>query len=72
MNRPDISIVIPVLNEAEGIVQALERLQEFRARGAEIIVVETWGSPKRLNSSSVTLAMRSKVRRGAFLAMGRF
>jgi rSAM/selenodomain-associated transferase 2 len=40
MNRPDISIVIPVLNEAEGIVQALERLQEFRARGAEIIVVD--------------------------------
>ena len=40
MNRPDISIVIPVLNEAEGIVQALERLQEFRARGAEIVVVD--------------------------------
>jgi rSAM/selenodomain-associated transferase 2 len=40
MNRPDISIIIPVLNEAEGIVQALERLQEFRARGAEIIVVD--------------------------------
>src|SRR5574343_910113 len=35
----------------------------------EIIVVETWGSPKRLNSSSVTLAIRSAVRRGAFFAM---
>jgi rSAM/selenodomain-associated transferase 2 len=40
MNRPDISIIIPVLNEAGCIVQALERLQEFRAPGAEIIVVD--------------------------------
>lgn len=40
MNRPDISIIIPVLNEAGCIVQALERLQAFRARGAEIIVVD--------------------------------
>jgi rSAM/selenodomain-associated transferase 2 len=40
MSRPDISIVIPVLNEAGGIVRALEHLQEFRARGAEIIVVD--------------------------------
>ncbi len=40
MMRPGISIVIPVLNEAGGIVRALERLQEFRARGAEIIVVD--------------------------------
>ena len=40
MKRPGISIVVPVLNEAGGIVQALERLQEFRARGAEIIVVD--------------------------------
>jgi rSAM/selenodomain-associated transferase 2 len=40
MSRSDISIIIPVLNEAGGIVQALQRLQEFRARGAEIIVVD--------------------------------
>ncbi len=40
MSSPGISIVIPVLNEAGGIVQSLERLQEFRARGAEIIVVD--------------------------------
>jgi rSAM/selenodomain-associated transferase 2 len=40
MSRSDISIVIPVLNESGGIVQTLERLQEFRARGAEIIVVD--------------------------------
>ena len=40
MKRPGISIIVPVLDEAGGIVQALERLQEFRARGAEIIVVD--------------------------------
>jgi len=40
VKRLGISIVIPVLNEAGGIVQALERLQEFRARGGEIIVVD--------------------------------
>lgn len=35
-----ISIIIPCLNEAEGIVEALEALQAFRARGAEVIVVD--------------------------------
>src|SRR5436190_4440795 len=33
---------------------------------AEIKVVETFGSPKRLNRSSVTSRMRSAVRRGFF------
>ena len=36
---------------------------------AEMTVVETLGSPKRLNNSSVTSAMRWAVRRGGFLAM---
>src|SRR3990167_4485207 len=36
---------------------------------AEIRVVETFGSPNRLNSSSVTSSMRSAVRRGAFFTM---
>ena len=40
MPRPTVSIIIPVLNEASGIVQALERLRDFRAQGAEIIVVD--------------------------------
>ena len=35
-----ISIVMPVLNEALGIVAVLERLQDFRRQGAEIIVVD--------------------------------
>ena len=40
MNTPIVSIIIPVLNEAGGIVQLLEGLQGFRAQGAEIIVVD--------------------------------
>jgi rSAM/selenodomain-associated transferase 2 len=35
-----LSIILPVLNEADGIVQALEPLQGLRRLGAEIIVVD--------------------------------
>ena len=35
-----LSIVMPVLNEAAGIVAALEALAPLRARGAEVIVVD--------------------------------
>ena len=35
-----LSIVIPCLNEAGGIVAALERLQPLRRRGVEVIVVD--------------------------------
>ena len=35
-----LSIVIPCLNEAAGIVAALERLQPLRQRGVEVIVVD--------------------------------
>src|SRR5438105_1677354 len=38
----------------------------YRKRYAEISVVDTLGSPKRLNRSSVTSRMRSAVRRGFF------
>ena len=37
---PCCAIIIPVLNEAGGIVEALEALQEFRRQGTEIIVVD--------------------------------
>ena len=40
MNTPAVSIIIPVLNEADGIVHVLERLQGFRAQGTEVIVVD--------------------------------
>ncbi len=35
-----LSIVIPVLDEADGIVPVLERLAPLRSRGAEVIVVD--------------------------------
>ncbi len=35
-----LSIIVPCLNEANGIVAALERLQPLRRRGAEVIVVD--------------------------------
>jgi len=35
-----LSIIIPCLDEASGMVAALERLQPLRRRGAEIIVVD--------------------------------
>ena len=35
-----LSIVVPCLNEADGIADALDALQPLRARGAEVIVVD--------------------------------
>src|SRR5262245_39256166 len=35
-----ISIIMPVLNEAAGIEQALQALQPLRSRGHEVIVVD--------------------------------
>jgi rSAM/selenodomain-associated transferase 2 len=35
-----ISIIVPVLNEADGIVPALQCLQPLRSRGHEVIVVD--------------------------------
>jgi rSAM/selenodomain-associated transferase 2 len=40
MPAPDLSIIIPCLNEANGIVAALTRLQHWRRRGTEVIVVD--------------------------------
>jgi len=37
---PPLSIIIPVLNEAVGIVDTLAPLQPLRARGCEVIVVD--------------------------------
>ncbi len=37
---PILSIILPVLNEAELIVQCLDKLAPLRAQGAEIIVVD--------------------------------
>lgn len=36
----DLSIIMPTRNEASGIVATLQALQDLRARGAEVIVVD--------------------------------
>ena len=38
--RPELSIVVPALNESAGIVAALAALAPLRRRGAEVIVVD--------------------------------
>jgi len=38
--QPALSIIIPVLNEADHIVSALQELAPLRSRGAEIIVAD--------------------------------
>lgn len=47
--EPALSIVVPTLNEAEGIARTLGALQPLRARGCEVIVVDggsTDGTPE--------------------------
>ena len=78
MSEPGISIIIPVLDEAGGIVEALERLQGFRPRGTEIIVVDGGSSDgtaqiARPWADGVTTSARGRGRQmnaGARLATG--
>ncbi|MFM7295095.1 MAG: TIGR04283 family arsenosugar biosynthesis glycosyltransferase [Burkholderiales bacterium] len=53
----NLSIIIPAHNEAEQIAQSLAPLQSFRARGAEVIVVDG-GSTDQTVSQSEPLADR--------------
>ncbi|TXT31858.1 MAG: family 2 glycosyl transferase [Rhodocyclaceae bacterium] len=78
MNTPALSIIIPVLNEANGIVQVLERLQDFRSQGAEVIVVDGGsadGTAERARTLAdcVTTSLRGRglqMNVGAALAKG--
>jgi rSAM/selenodomain-associated transferase 2 len=67
-----LSIVIPVLNEADMIPEALSRLQPLRHQGAEIIVVDGGsadGSPDLARESASRL-MRSAKGRAAQMNAG--
>jgi rSAM/selenodomain-associated transferase 2 len=75
---PSLSIVVPVLNEAETIVAALEALAPLRARGTEIIVVDGGSSDDtaalaRPHSDFVITSARGRalqMNAGAALARG--
>ncbi len=54
---PTLSIIVPVLDEAKGIASALTALAPFRARGAEVIVVDG-GSRDRTMELAAPLADR--------------
>lgn len=77
--RPDLSIVVPVLNEAAGIVTALQPLQALRGRGVELIVVDggsTDGTSElaKALTDRVVSASRGRARQmnaGAAAAQGR-
>jgi rSAM/selenodomain-associated transferase 2 len=53
----DLSIIVPVLNEAAGIRHALAALQELRGDGAEIVVVDG-GSTDGTTAQAAPLADR--------------
>jgi len=55
---PQLSIIVPVLDEAEGIARALHALAPFRARGAEVIVADG-GSGDRTMELARPLADRA-------------
>jgi rSAM/selenodomain-associated transferase 2 len=75
-----LSIIVPVLDEAAGIVAALQPLQELRARGVQLIVVDGGsgdGTPELAAplADRVPSAARGRARQmnaGAALATGRF
>src|ERR1043165_3597402 len=73
-----LSIIMPVLDEGEGIAAALEALSPLRTLGAEIIVVDggsrdATGQRARLRADRVVLAPRgraSQMNAGAEKATG--
>ncbi len=75
----DLSIIVPVLNEAHGIVVALQALVPLRRQGAEVIVVDGGSSDATLElvtplADHVLTAPRgraSQMNAGAALAQGR-
>ncbi len=75
----DLTIIVPVLNEANGIVVALQALVPLRRQGAEVIVVDGGSSDATLElvtslADHVLTAPRgraSQMNAGAALAQGR-
>ncbi len=59
-----LSIIVPVLNEAAGIVDALTALAPLRARGAEVIVVDGGSRDDTLRLAAIHCDRAFTARRG--------
>lgn len=78
-NTPQLSVIVPVLNEADGIVPFLLSLQVLRERGVEILLVDggsTDGTPVLARSFAdriltAPLGRARQMNAGATLAQGR-
>lgn len=69
---PSLSVILPVLNEAEGIRAALQPLQSLRAYGHEVILVDggsTDGTPE-LAAGLADQVLRTKPGRAAQMRAG--
>ena len=78
-DTPHLSVIVPALNEADGIVPFLQALQALRGRGVEIVLADggsTDGTPElaRPFADQLLAAPRGRARQmnaGAALARGR-
>ncbi|TMK04751.1 MAG: glycosyltransferase [Alphaproteobacteria bacterium] len=64
---PKLSIIMPVLNEGEGIAAALDALADMRARGTEVVVVDGGSGDAtveraRLHADQIVFAPRGRAR----------
>lgn len=80
MNSPSqLTIIVPVLNEAAGVVATLQALQAMRSRGAEIVIVDGGSTDGTLDlarplADQVLVSPRGRARQmnaGAAMAHGR-
>ena len=76
---PSLAIIIPALNEADGIVPCLQALQALRARGVEVVLVDggstddTLALARKVNGVTVLQSPRGRAQqmnRGAAHAQG--
>jgi rSAM/selenodomain-associated transferase 2 len=64
---PKLSIIMPVLNEGEGIAAALDALADMRTRGTEVVVVDGGSGDAtveraRLHADQIVFAPRGRAR----------
>lgn len=77
--QSQLTIIVPVLNEAAGVVAALQALQAMRARGVEIVLVDGGSTDGTLDlarplADQVLVSPRGRARQmnaGAAMAHGR-